>query len=96
MKIQIRILAHKYVKRKNLPHPSSWNETKATNKDLLKRFHQRNINLSQQLYFPEVEDIARVERNDIVMILPPATPISTAKRSAGIFKFLTDLSKYKV
>ena len=64
--------------------------------DWLKRFCRRNNNLSLQLYFPEEEDHGSVKRNDIVMTLPPPTPISTTKRLASLFKFSTDLSKHEL
>ena len=64
--------------------------------DWLKRFCRRNSNLSLQLYFPEEEDHDSVKRNNIVMTMPPPTPISTTKHLASLFKFSTDLSKHEL
>ena len=62
-------------------------------KGQLKEFIQRNNNLSLQLYFPKVVDLATVSCNDFVVMLPTATPISTTKRLASVLKFTTDLSE---
>ena len=65
-------------------------------KDWLKRFCRRNNNLSLQLHFPKKEDHGSVKRNNIVMTMPPPTPISTTKRLTSLLKFSTYLSKHEL
>ena len=95
-KVQPRILACKYAVRKNLSHPSKWNETEKTEKDRQKGSHRRNSNQILLFYFPQEEDFSYVKKNDFVIMLPPTTSILTKKRLAGLFKFLTYLSKNRL
>ena len=44
--------------------------------------------------FPEKVDIASVQLNDIVKLLPKPTSVATTKRLRGVFKFACDLSFY--
>ena len=45
--------------------------------------------------FPEDEDAASVELNDIVQVLPKSFPVATTKRPCGTFKF-GDLATYRL
>ena len=55
----------------------------------------KNNNLKIQFYFTEELKLANAKCNDIVMMLPPETPVLITRLLVGVFKCPTDLSKYK-
>ena len=60
------------------------------------KFMKSSSIIKQGFYFPEDEDLASAKRSDIVLLLEPPTAISTTKCLAGVFKFTTNMSKYRL
>ena len=58
------------------------------------KFIKSSSKIKQGFHFPEVHDLASAKRSDIALLLESPTPISTTKRLAGVFKFVTNLSRY--
>ena len=46
--------------------------------------------------FPEKVDIASVQLNDVVKLLPKPTSVATTKQLCGVFKFAYGLSFYEL
>ena len=57
-------------------------------------FMKQSEKIKHGFQFPEKVDIASVQLNDIVKLLPKPTSVATTKRLRGVFKFACDLSFY--
>ena len=57
-------------------------------------FMKQSEKIKHGFQFPEKVDIASVQLNDIVKLLPKPTSVATTKRLCGVFKFACDLSFY--
>ena len=57
-------------------------------------FMKQSEKIKHGFQFPEKVDIASVQLNDIVKLLPEPMSVTTTKRLCGVFKFASDLSFY--
>ena len=60
------------------------------------KFLKRLPKIKNGFLFPETEDLASVNHNDLVCILEPPSPVATTSRLSHVFKFSKDLVQFNI